>query len=185
MPQSNDLSRSTVALCQGSTIIVVIEMSQSSWLVAGMLPGTERRPLTKLAPDEDELLRLLRRWRDEAARTGHEIERVVVAYEAGRDGFWLARSLLPATDGSDAFLTAGRNQIAAGYVSYGHTIDLGLSVGNGVILATFYPEQRRFLIVRDNVSLGMCTTDLAFNASVYRHLAPGMRAYVDDCFCRR
>jgi transposase len=93
MPQSNDLSRSAVALCQGSTIIVVIEMSQSSWLVAGMLPGTERHPLKKLAPDEDELLRLLHRWRDEATRAGHEIERVVVAYEAGRDGFWLARWL--------------------------------------------------------------------------------------------
>jgi transposase len=93
MPQSNDLGRSAVALCQGGTIIVVIEMSQSSWLVAGMLPGTERHPLKKLAPDEDELLRLLHRWRDEAARTGHEIARVVVAYEAGRDGFWLARWL--------------------------------------------------------------------------------------------
>lgn len=90
-------------------------------------------------------------------------------------------SLLPATEGGDAFLTAGRNQIAAGYVSYGHTIDLGLSVGNGVILATFFPEHGRFLIVRDTVSLGMRTTDLAFNASVYRHLAPGMRSYVDDC----
>ncbi|MEK1850524.1 MAG: hypothetical protein AAAC48_01235 [Phyllobacterium sp.] len=92
MPQSNDLSRCTVTLCQGSTIIVVIEMRQSSWLVAGLLPG-ERNPLKKLAPDEDELLRLLDRWRDEATRTGHEIDRVVVAYEAGRDGFWLARWL--------------------------------------------------------------------------------------------
>src|SRR6516162_4502527 len=33
MPQPNDLSRSLVALDQNSTIIAVIEMSQSSWLV--------------------------------------------------------------------------------------------------------------------------------------------------------
>jgi transposase len=39
MPQPNDLSRSLVALDKNSTIISVIEMSQSSWLVAGMLPG--------------------------------------------------------------------------------------------------------------------------------------------------
>ena len=39
MPQPNDLSRSLVALDQDSTIIAVVEMSQSSWLVAGMLPG--------------------------------------------------------------------------------------------------------------------------------------------------
>src|SRR6516225_2751258 len=44
MPQPNDLSRSLVALDQNSTIIAVIELSQSSWLVVGMLPGIERQP---------------------------------------------------------------------------------------------------------------------------------------------
>jgi len=71
----------------------VIEMSQSSWLVAGMVPGIERQPLKKLKPDEDQLLKLMDRWRHEAIQAGREIERVVVAYEAGRDGFWLARWL--------------------------------------------------------------------------------------------
>ena len=33
MPQPNDLSRSLVALDQNSTIIAVVELSQSSWLV--------------------------------------------------------------------------------------------------------------------------------------------------------
>ena len=33
MPQPNDLSRSLVALDHNSTIIAVVEMSQSSWLV--------------------------------------------------------------------------------------------------------------------------------------------------------
>src|SRR2546429_6825047 len=93
MPQPNDLSRSLVALDQNSTIIAVIEMSQSSWLVAGMVPGIERQPLKKLKPDEDQLLKLMDRWRHEAIQAGREIERVVVAYEAGRDGFWLARWL--------------------------------------------------------------------------------------------
>ena len=36
MPQPNDLSRSLVALDQNSTIIAVVELSQSSWLVGGM-----------------------------------------------------------------------------------------------------------------------------------------------------
>jgi len=39
MPQPNDLSRSLVALDQDSTIIAVVEMSQSSWLVGGVLPA--------------------------------------------------------------------------------------------------------------------------------------------------
>jgi transposase len=92
MSQSFDASKSLVALDQDSTVIVVIEMSQSNWLVAGMLPG-ERNPLKKLAPDEDELLRLLHWWRDEAGQAGHTVKRIAVAYEAGRDGFWLARWL--------------------------------------------------------------------------------------------
>jgi transposase len=35
----------------------------------------------------------LRRWRNEAGQAGREIKRIAVAYEAGRDGFWLARWL--------------------------------------------------------------------------------------------
>src|ERR1700674_4399315 len=73
MPQPNDLSRSLVALDQNSTIIAVIEMSQSSWLVAGVLPGIERQPRKKLEPNAEELLGLLHRWRDEATRAGKEI----------------------------------------------------------------------------------------------------------------
>ena len=38
-------------------------------------------------------MRLLHRWRDEAAQAEREIDRIVVAFEAGRDGFWLARWL--------------------------------------------------------------------------------------------
>ena len=70
MPQPNDLSRSLVALDQNSTIIAVIEMSQSSWLVAGMLPGIERRPRKKLEPSPERLLALLQRWQDETVRAG-------------------------------------------------------------------------------------------------------------------
>jgi transposase len=92
-PQPNDLSRSLTALEQDRTLIAVIEMSQSSWLVAGIVPGIERQPLKKLAPDEAALLRLLQRWRNEAAKSGRTITRIAVAYEAGRDGFWLARWL--------------------------------------------------------------------------------------------
>src|SRR5690349_1337587 len=53
MPQRNDLSRSDTPLEQQSTLIAVVEMSQSSWLVAGIVPGLERHPLKKLAPDEE------------------------------------------------------------------------------------------------------------------------------------
>jgi len=93
MPQPNDLSRSLVALDQNSTIIAVVELSQSSWLVGGVLPGIERQPCKKLEPSAERLLGLLHRWRDEAVRAGSNITRIAVAFEVGRDGFWLARWL--------------------------------------------------------------------------------------------
>ena len=93
MRKLNDLSRSLTTLEPDGTLIAVIEMSLSSWLVGGILPGVERQPLKKLAVDESALLKLLHRWREEAEKAGHRIERIVVAFEAGRDGFWLARWL--------------------------------------------------------------------------------------------
>jgi transposase len=93
MSELNDLSRSLTSLEQDKTIIAVIEMSQSSWLVAGIVPGIERHPLKKLEPSEEELVRLLMRWRTEATKNGHTITRIAVTFEAGRDGFWLARGL--------------------------------------------------------------------------------------------
>src|SRR5512136_2043946 len=93
MQKLNDLSRSLTALEPDGTLIAVIEMSLSSWLVAGIVPGIERQPLKKLAADEHALLKLLHRWRREAAKAGHKITRIAVAFEAGRDGFWLARWL--------------------------------------------------------------------------------------------
>src|SRR5271165_2854117 len=83
MPQPNDLSRSLVALDQDSTIIAVVEMSQSSWLVGGVLPGIERQPCKKLEPSAERLLGLLHRWRDEAVRAGKKITRIALAFEAG------------------------------------------------------------------------------------------------------
>src|SRR6516162_6006881 len=71
MPQPNDLSRSLVALDQNSTIIAVVELSQSSWRV-------------------------------EAVRAGRTITRIALAFEAGRDGFWLARWL--AARGVEAYV---------------------------------------------------------------------------------
>ncbi len=93
MSQPFDASRSLTSLEQDSTIIAVIEMSQAKWLVAAVVPGVERQPLKRLDADEAALLKLLHRWRNEAGQAGREIKRIVVAYEAGRDGFWLARWL--------------------------------------------------------------------------------------------
>src|SRR5215831_19044506 len=89
----NDLSRSLTPFDPNQTLTAVVELSKESWLVAGVVPGVERQPLKKLSTDESELLKLLERWRAEAEKAGHKITRIAVAFEAGRDGFWLARWL--------------------------------------------------------------------------------------------
>ncbi|MES0039464.1 hypothetical protein NKJ74_30230 [Mesorhizobium sp. M0046] len=93
MSQAFDATRSLIAFDQDTTLIVVVEMSQSKWLAAGIAPGLERQPLKKLDADPEALLTLLHRWRNEAEQSGQLIKRITVAYEAGRDGFWLARWL--------------------------------------------------------------------------------------------
>jgi transposase len=94
MQNAFDISKACpTAFAQNSTLVAVIEMSLSSWLVAGMIPGVGRDPLKKIDPNPDDLLHLLHRWRDEAIKAGSEIVRIAVAYETGRDSFWLARWL--------------------------------------------------------------------------------------------
>jgi transposase len=85
--------RSDAAFDQDHALVVVVEMSQSTWLATGLLPGVERQPLKKLEPDPEGLFSLIKRWRDECGSAGRDVERLIVAYEAGRDGFWLARWL--------------------------------------------------------------------------------------------
>ena len=94
MQKPHDDSKACLtAFVQDSTLTAVIEMSLKSWLVAGMIPGVNREPRKKIGPNPEVLLQLLYRWRDEAIKAGKEITRIAVAYETGRDGFWLARWL--------------------------------------------------------------------------------------------
>jgi hypothetical protein len=68
-----DAGRSLTALDQDSTIIAVIEMSQSKWLVSALVPSVEREPLKKLDAQEEGLLKLLHHWRAEAGQAGRAI----------------------------------------------------------------------------------------------------------------
>jgi transposase len=74
MQKPHDDSKACLtAFVQDSTLTVVIEMSLGSWLVAGMVPGVNREPRKKIAPDPEVLLLLLYRWPDEAIKAGHKV----------------------------------------------------------------------------------------------------------------
>jgi transposase len=96
MTNTFDTRKSCIPFDQSSTLVAVVELSQDSWLVGAIVPGLKRSPAKKLNTKEereDALLGLLLRWRDEAVKSGHAIKRIAVAFESGRDGFWLARWL--------------------------------------------------------------------------------------------
>jgi len=76
----NDLSRSLTPFEPNHSLITVIELSKESWLVAGIIPG---EPLKKLPADEDQVLKLLERWRTEAEKAGERLTAFPLARPAG------------------------------------------------------------------------------------------------------
>jgi len=82
------------ALDHESTIVAAVELSARSWLVGAQVAGVPRQCRQKLAASAGALLGHLDHLRRRAEGAGKRVSRVVVAYEAGRDGFWLARWLI-------------------------------------------------------------------------------------------
>ena len=90
-----DSHRPATAFEHDSTLVVALELSGKSWQVGAVVPGVTRQPRGELAArDMEGLLRAIERWTAEASRAGRAVQRAVVTYEAGRDGFWIARYLI-------------------------------------------------------------------------------------------
>ena len=87
-PQNDQSKKCFTAFEQASTMVAVVELSKKLGL---LLIG--RHPLKKFEADENRLLALLRHCQRRAVKAGREVKRIVVAFEGGRDGFWLARWL--------------------------------------------------------------------------------------------
>ena len=77
-----------------TTIVAVLELSGKSWLFGAVAPGVARRTKRSFeARDVDGVVRALEQLKAESAKAGFQAARLVVGYEAGRDGFWIARAL--------------------------------------------------------------------------------------------
>ncbi|MFB2563971.1 class 1 fructose-bisphosphatase [Rhizobium sp. IMFF44] len=90
-------------------------------------------------------------------------------------------SIIPQAPGVDPFTLRGNDIVAAGYVSYGNSLDMAFSVGNGLVLATFDPVDTQFVILDESAKVKPDTAELAFNASVRRYTEAGVSAYLADC----
>jgi transposase len=75
-------------------ILIAIELSRSSWLVAIRMPGVEKTRLRNIeGGDSEALLALVGELRTQAAVKLGEAPDLACCFEAGRDGFWLYRLL--------------------------------------------------------------------------------------------
>ncbi|GHG20544.1 class 1 fructose-bisphosphatase [Paracoccus aerius] len=87
-------------------------------------------------------------------------------------------SVLPAAP--EGFLRTGESVVAAGYASFGHSMDFGWSLGDGTHIAGWDDEAGEFRMVRENVVLKPKASTIAYNASNERYWAPGLQAWVAD-----
>lgn len=92
-------------------------------------------------------------------------------------------SILPASQGG--FLRSGRAVVAAGYASFGHSTDIGFSLGEGVTIAVFDRSLGEFRVTRERLRLSPSTRSVAYNASNERHWPEGLRRYVRDLLAGR
>ena len=92
-------------------------------------------------------------------------------------------SILPAknaqTQAAD-FMQAGTAQVAAGYVLYGPSTMLALTVGAGVVFFTFDPTTQDFLLTNENIQVAADTQEFAINASNQRHWEAPVKRYIDE-----
>jgi fructose-1,6-bisphosphatase I len=95
-------------------------------------------------------------------------------------------SVLPAPDGlsevvdHSAFLQPGRRQVAAGYVVYGPSTVMVLTVGDGVASFTLERDTGIWWLVRDSIQVPAQTREFAINASNARHWEAPVKRYIDE-----
>jgi len=92
-------------------------------------------------------------------------------------------SILPAQNAvtkAEDFMQPGTRQAAAGYVLYGPSTMMALTVGAGVVFFTFDPETQEFLLTSENIQVAADTKEYAINASNQRHWEEPVKRYIAE-----
>ena len=92
-------------------------------------------------------------------------------------------SILPAKNAvtqAEDFMQAGNQQVAAGYVLYGPSTMLALTVGAGTVFFTFDPETQQFLLTSKNIQVAADTKEYAINSSNQRHWENPVKRYIEE-----
>jgi fructose-1,6-bisphosphatase I len=78
------------------------------------------------------------------------------------------------------FLQAGNQQLAAGYVLYGTSTMLVLTIADNVVMFSLDPDSGDYVLVQDNVQIDADTSEYAINGSNYRYWRAPMQQYIDE-----
>ena len=78
------------------------------------------------------------------------------------------------------FLQAGNQQLAAGYLLYGTSTVLALTITDKVVMFSLDPDTNDYVLIEENVTVDADTSEYAINASNYRYWRAPMQQYIDE-----
>ncbi|MBB3107708.1 fructose-1,6-bisphosphatase I [Psychrobacter luti] len=78
------------------------------------------------------------------------------------------------------FLQAGNQQLAAGYLLYGTSTVLALTITDNVVMFSLDPDTDEYVLIEENVTIDADTSEYAINASNYRYWRAPMQQYIDE-----
>ena len=87
---------------------------------------------------------------------------------------------LNSENAKDVFLSAGSNQLAAGYVIFGPQTVIVFTVGSGILTYVLDRVKNIFVESKKEISIPADTREYAINASNARHWEKRMKNYIDD-----
>ena len=78
------------------------------------------------------------------------------------------------------FLQAGNQQLAAGYLLYGTSTVLALTITDDVVMFSLDPDTNDYVLIEEKVTIDADTSEYAINASNYRYWRAPMQQYIDE-----
>ena len=84
------------------------------------------------------------------------------------------------TSENSDFLQAGNQQLAAGYLLYGTSTVLALTITDNVVMFSLDPDTNDYVMIEENVTIDADTSEYAINASNYRYWRAPMQQYIDE-----
>ncbi|PJX26867.1 fructose-bisphosphatase class I [Psychrobacter sp. L7] len=84
------------------------------------------------------------------------------------------------TSENSDFLQAGNQQLAAGYLLYGTSTVLALTIADNVVMFSLDPDSGDYILINDHVQIAADTSEYAINASNYRYWLAPMQQYIDE-----